>query len=109
MLEPYMALTVFVNSSFVGGVMTVCQNKKGNLITIEYHKQNAILKYEMPYSMFIKGLSSELKSVSKGFASLDYEITGYKKANLVKMDIMINGDIIDVLSGLVYKDEADHV
>jgi len=109
MLEPYMALTVFVPAVYVGAVMTVAQNKKGNLLDISYHKQNAVLKYEMPYSMFIRGLSSELKSVSQGFASLDYEIIGYKIANLIKMDIMINDNVIDVLSELVYKDEAEYV
>lgn len=107
--EPYMSLTVFVPSTYVGSVMTTAQNKKGTLLDITYHKNNAVMKYEMPYSMFIRGLSSELKSVSKGFASLDYEINGYKKANLIKMDILINENIVDVLSELVYKDEADHI
>jgi GTP-binding protein LepA len=109
MLEPYMALTIFIPATFVGAVMTVAQNKKGSLLDVLYHKQNAVLKYEMPYSMFIRGLSSELKSVSQGFASLDYEIIGYRQANLVKMDILINDNPIDVLSELVYKDEADYV
>ncbi len=108
-LEPYMVLNIFVPSSFVGAVITVAQNKRGTLLDISYHKSNAIIKYEMPYSMFIRGLSSELKSVSQGFASLDYEIMGYKKADLVKMDILINSNVIDVLSELVYKDEAEFV
>ena len=109
MFEPYMKLTIFTPSTYVGSVMTVAQNKKGNLIDINYHKQNAVINYEMPYSMFIRGLSSELKSVSQGFASLDYEIMGYKEANLIKMDILINDNIVDVLSELVYKDEAEYV
>ena len=109
MLEPYMVLNIFVPSNFVGSVMTVCQNKKGNLLDISYHKTNAIMKYDMPYSMFIRGLSSELKSVSQGFASLDYEIQGYKEAALIKMDILINDNIVDVLSELVYRDEAERV
>ena len=89
--------------------MTIAQNKRGNLIDINYHKNNAVIKYEMPYSMFIRGLSSELKSVSQGFASLDYEILEFREANLVKMDILINNNIIDVLSELVYKDEAEYM
>lgn len=109
MLEPYMNLNIFAPASFVGPVMTVCQNKRGTLLDITYHKTNAVLKYDMPYSMFIRGLASELKSISQGFASLDYEITGYREANLVKMDILINDNIIDVLSELVYKDEAEYV
>jgi GTP-binding protein LepA len=62
----------------------------------------------MPYSMFIRGLSPDLKSATQGFASLDYEITGYKQASLVKMDILINNSPIDVLSELVYEDEMDY-
>lgn len=108
-LEPYMNLNIFVPSSFVGPVMKVAQNRRGNLLDIEYHKNNAVLKYEMPYSMFIRGLSSELKSATQGFASLDYEIMGYREADLVKMDIILNDNVIDVLSELVYKDEADYV
>jgi GTP-binding protein LepA len=109
MFEPYMILTIFVPSSYVGAAMTVAQSKKGTLLDISYHKNNAILQYEMPYSMFIRGLSSELKSATQGFASLDYEINGYRQANLVKMDILINGSPIDVLSELVYEDEMNYV
>jgi GTP-binding protein LepA len=109
MFEPYMTLIIFIPAAYVGAVMTVAQNRKGNLLDISYHKQNAVLKYEMPYSMFIRGLSSELKSVSQGFASIDYEIIGYKEANLIKMDILINENVVDVLSELVYKDEAEYV
>ena len=65
MLEPYMALNIFVPAAYVGSVMTVAQNKRGNLLDIAYHKSNAVLKYEMPYSMFIRGLSSELKSATR--------------------------------------------
>jgi GTP-binding protein LepA len=108
-LEPYMSLTIFVPASYVGGVMTVAQNKRGTLLDIAYSKNNAILKYEMPYSMFIRGLSNDLKSATAGFASLDYEIRGYREANLVKMDILVNENVVDVLSELVYKDEADYV
>lgn len=108
-LEPFMDLTIFTPSSFVGGVMTVAQSKKGTLLDVSYHNNNAVLKYKMPYSMFIRGLSSELKSATQGFASLDYEITEYEEANLVKMDILINDNVIDVLSELTYKDEIEHV
>jgi GTP-binding protein LepA len=104
-----MRLTVFVPAAYVGEVMTVAQNKKGTLLDISYHKNNAILQYEMPYSMFIRGLSSELKSATQGFASLDYEITGYRQASLVKMDILINNSPIDVLSELVYEDEMSYI
>lgn len=105
-LEPYMLLNVYVPTSYVGAVMTVCQKKKGALLDIQYHDAYAVLSYEMPYSMFIRGLSAEIKSVSSGFASIDYELSDYKPADLVQLDILINSNPIDVLSELVYKDEA---
>lgn len=107
--EPYMLLNIFVPAEYVGGVMTAAQKKKGNLIDIKYHEGYAVLSYEMPYSMFIRGLSGEIKSVTAGFGSMDYELGDYKKADLVQLDILINNNIIDVLSELVYKDEAVYV
>lgn len=105
-LEPYMKLTVFAPTQFVGTIMTVCQKRKGTLLDMVYHESYAILIYEMPYSMFIRGLSAELKSVSSGFASIDYEVTGFRKADIVKLEIHINANPIDVLSEYVYKDES---
>lgn len=108
-LEPYMLLNVYVPSEYVGNVMTVCQKKKGALLDMQYHEAYAVLSYEMPYSMFIRGLSGEIKSVTSGFGSIDYELSDYKQADLVKLEIMINGNPIDVLSELVYRDEANYV
>ncbi len=107
--EPFMLLNVFAPSQYVGGIMSVAQKKKGTLLDIKYHEGYAVLTYEMPYSMFIRGLSGDIKSVTAGFGSIDYELSDYKKADLVKLDIMINGNPIDVLSELVYKDEAIYV
>ncbi len=106
MLEPYMNLIIFTPVRFIGGVMSVAQSKKGSLIDVSYHKDNAILKYNMPFSMFIRNLSPEIKTVSSGFASIDYELTDYKEADLVNLEIFINDTEIDVLSELVYSDEA---
>jgi len=107
--EPYMLLNVYAPSTYVGNIMTVCQKKKGNLLDMQYHEAYAVLSYEMPYSMFIRGLAGEIKSVTAGFGSIDYELSGYKEANLVQLDIMINSNPIDVLSELVYRDEAMYV
>jgi GTP-binding protein LepA len=107
--EPYMLLNVYAPSEYVGNVMTACQKKKGNLLDMQYHEAYAVLSYEMPYSMFIRGLDGEIKSVTSGFGSIDYELSDYKKADLVKLDIMINTNPIDVLSELVYKEEAVYV
>jgi GTP-binding protein LepA len=106
MLEPYMNLIIFTPAKYIGGIMSVAQSKKGKLSDISYHKDSAILKYEMPYSMFIRNLSPEIKTVSSGFASIDYELTDYREADLVNLEILINDTEIDVLSELVYTDEA---
>lgn len=105
-LEPYMTLIVYSPKDYVGPIMNICQNKKGNLLDLNYHESYAVLSYDMPYSMFIRGLSSDLKSASAGFTSLDYEVTSYKEANLSKVEIKVNDIGIDVLSELTYKEEA---
>ena len=105
-LEPYMTLIVYSPKDYVGPIMNICQSRKGNLLDLNYHESYAVLSYDMPYSMFIRGLSSDLKSASAGFASLDYEVTSYKEADLAKVEIKVNDVSIDVLSELAYKDEA---
>lgn len=105
-LEPYMLLTVYVPKEYVGGIMTVCQKRKGILVDMQYHESYATLSYEMPYTMFVRGLSAELKSISSGYASIDYELLDYKEADLAQLEVRINDNPIDVLSELVYKDEA---
>jgi len=107
--EPYMLLNVYTPSEHVGNVMAVCQKKKGSLLDMQYHEGFAVLSYEMPYSMFIRSLAGEIKSVTSGYGSIDYSLTDYKKADLVKLEILINGNPIDVLSELVYKDEASYL
>ncbi len=107
--EPYMLLNVYAPAEYVGNVMTVCQKKKGLMLDMQYHEAYAVLSYEMPYSMFIRGLAGDIKSVTAGFGSIDYELTDYKLADLVQLDIMINGNPIDVLSEYVYKDESGYV
>lgn len=107
--EPYMNLVIYTPVEFVGNVMTISQKKKGHLIDMQYHDAYAVLNYEMPYSMFIRGLSGEIKSGTSGFGSIDYTLSDYRKANLVKLDILINGNVIDVLSELVYRDESVYV
>ena len=104
-----MKLIVYTPKDCVGPVMNVCQARLGSLLDLNYHESYAVLTYEMPFSMFIRGISSDLKSASAGFASLDYEITTYKIADLAKIEIKVNDIAIDVLSELAYKDEAIHV
>jgi GTP-binding protein LepA len=107
--EPYMLISIYTPSDYVGGVMTISQKRKGMLLDMTYHDAYAVLTYEMPYSMFIRGLSAEIKSITSGYASMDYEITEYKEADLVPLEIRINDIPIDVLSELVYKDESVYI
>jgi len=109
LLEPYMKLIVYTPKSYVGPVMNICQAKKGALLDLNYHESFVVLSYDMPFSMFIRGLSSDLKSVSNGYASIDYELTSYKEADLARLEIKVNDVSIDVLSELVYRDEAIHI
>lgn len=108
--EPYMHLTIHVPSDYLGGVMTVCQKKKrGQMKHMEYQDTNVILEYDMPYAMFLQGLSPDLKSVSAGFASIDYELSDFRPADIVNIEIRINDTPIDVLSEFAYRDEAEYV
>jgi len=107
--EPYMRLTVYSPSTYVGNIMTACQKKNGQLIDLQYHNDVAVLIYDLPYSMFIRGLASEIKSVSSGFATMDYELTDYRKGDLENLEILINDNPIDILSELFYKDEIYYV
>lgn len=105
--EPFMHLSVFVPSEYLGGVMTVCQKKRGEMTHMEYQDTNVILEYDMPYAMFIRGLSNDLKTVSSGFASVDYELIDYRQADLVEVGVQINEVPIDVLSELTYREDAE--
>ena len=108
-LEPYMKLIIYSPKDYVGPIMNICQNRKGNLLDLNYHESYAVLSYDMPFSMFIRGISSDLKSASEGYASLDYELTSYKKADLAEIELKVNDVVIDVLTELAYKDEAINI
>lgn len=107
-LEPYMFLTVYSPKVYVGDLIGFLEKKRGSLINIIYQKENAILSYEMPYGQLLANLTSDIKSVSQGFASIDYEINNYKIADLVNLETVVNDVPIDVLSETVYRDEAYH-
>ena len=107
--EPFMLLTIYVPPTYVGAVMSLCQKRKGELLDIAYHDTYASLTYDLPYTMFIRGLSADLKTVSSGYASMDYELSDYREADLINLEIRINDVSIDVLSELVYRDEAQYI
>ena len=105
--EPYVKASIMVPSEFVGAVMELCQEKRGTFKNMEYITTNRVLlTYAMPLSETIYDFFDQLKSRTKGYASLDYEVTGYQVSQLVKLDILINGEVVDALSCIVHRDTA---
>ena len=105
--EPYILTNIFVPNEYIGSIMELCQEKRGTYISTEYIDISRVnIHYEIPLSEIVYDFFDKLKSYTKGYASFDYEIIGYKASDLVKMDIMLNGDIVDALSVIVHKDFA---
>lgn len=103
--EPYVKATITVPNDYVGPVMEICQRKRGDFITMEYLDDIRVnVIYSIPLSEIVFDFFDRLKSMTKGYASLDYEEDGYKVSDLVKMDILIHGDPVDALSFIVHKD-----
>lgn len=105
--EPYIKTNIFVPSQYIGPIMELCQDKRGNYLGVEYIDPSRVnIHYEIPLAEIVYDFFDKLKSISKGYASFDYEICGYKVSDLVKMDVLINGEIVDALSVIVHKDYA---
>ena len=105
--EPYIKTNIFVPSEFIGSIMELCQEKRGNFISMDYiDKTRVNIHYEIPLSEIVYDFFDKLKSYTKGYASFDYEYIGNKESNLVKMDILLNGEVVDALSTIVHKDFA---
>ena len=105
--EPYILTNIFVPNEYIGSIMELCQEKRGTYISTEYIDISRVnIHYEIPLSEIVYDFFDKLKSYTKGYASFDYEIIGYKTSDLVKMDIMLNGDVVDALSVIVHKDFA---
>lgn len=106
-LEPYVKATIMVPNDYVGAVMDLCERKRGNFLTMDYLDEYRVnVVYEMPMAEIIFDFFDKLKSNTKGYASLEYEVIGYKQSNLVKLDILLNGEIIDAFSTIVHRDFA---
>lgn len=105
--EPYVKATIMVPNDYVGAVMELCQNKRGNFIDMQYLDENRVsIIYELPLSEIVYDFFDQLKSNTKGYASFDYELIGYKESKLVKMDILLNNEKIDALSFIVHNTSA---
>ncbi|WP_141506095.1 translation elongation factor 4 [Paenibacillus luteus] len=105
--EPFVKAAIIVPNDYVGAIMELCQNKRGEFVNMEYLDTNRVtLTYHLPLSEIVYDFFDQLKSSTKGYASFDYEISGYRKSNLVKMDIMLNNEQVDALSVIVHRDRA---
>ncbi|MEN2985113.1 MAG: translation elongation factor 4 [Thermodesulfovibrionaceae bacterium] len=105
--EPYMKVSIIVPEEFVGEILKLCQERRGIQKEFLYLTRDRILLvYEMPLNEILWDFYDKLKSLSKGYASMDYELIGYKPSELVKLDILINGEPVDALSVIVHKDKA---
>jgi len=103
--EPYVKASIMVPNDYVGSVMELCQQKRGNFITMDYLDASRVnIIYELPLAEIVYDFFDQLKSGTKGYASLDYELIGYKQSKLVKMDILLNGEQVDALSFIVHRD-----
>jgi GTP-binding protein LepA len=105
--EPYVLVMIHTPSSYLGGIFDLCEKRRGTQKNVRYITQDRIiLEYELPLSEIMFDFFDKLKSVSRGYASMDYELVGYKASELVKLDVLINGDPVDALSIIVHKEKA---
>ena len=105
--EPYIKTNIFTPKEYIGSIMKLCQDKRGIYINMEYIDTTRVnIHYELPLSEIVYDFFDKLKSYTKGYASFDYEIIGYKSSSLVRLDILLNGEMVDALSVIVHKDFA---
>ncbi|MDA0235528.1 MAG: translation elongation factor 4, partial [Proteobacteria bacterium] len=106
--EPIITATIFLPQDYVGPVITLCNQKRGNQIDMRYHGRQVQLIYEMPMNEVVMDFFDRLKSVSRGYASLDYDFKEYRTADLVKLDLMVGGEKVDALSVIVHRASAQY-
>ncbi len=104
--EPIVTVTLFMPQEYVGAVMTLCMSKRGVQINMAYHGRQVHLTYEMPLAEIVLDFFDKLKSVSRGYASMDYEFKEYQASDVVKVDLLINGDRVDALAMMVHRSNA---
>ena len=108
--EPWMRVTIIVPTNYVGPIMDLAQGKRGTIQDMSYvDPTRAMLKYDMPLSEVIVEFYDQLKSRSQGYASLDYELAEYRAADLVRLDVLVSGTLVDALSVIVHRDRAQHM
>ena len=106
--EPIVTVNLYMPLEYVGSVITLCTQKRGTQINISYHGKQVMLVYEMPMAEIVMDFFDKLKSVSRGYASMDYEFKEYRAADVVKVDMLINGEKVDALSVIVHRANSQH-
>jgi GTP-binding protein LepA len=107
MEEPIVSASIMTPTEYVGAIMELCQNKRGSYLNMEYlEEKRVVLHYELPLNEVIYDFFDALKSKTRGYASFGYELKGYKKSELVKMDILINSELVDAFSLIVHEEKA---
>ncbi len=107
--EPYVEATIHVPEEYIGSIMELCQENRGEFIDMQYVDQNRVaLQYKMPLSEIITDFFNQLKSKSRGYATLDYDMIGYEESDLVKLDILVNKEPVDALSTIVFEEDAHY-
>ncbi|MDR5732461.1 translation elongation factor 4 [Caballeronia sp. LZ025] len=106
--EPIVTVNLYMPQEYVGSVITLCTNKRGQQINMQYHGRQVQLTYEIPMAEIVLDFFDRLKSTSRGYASMDYEFKEYRAADVVKVDMLINGDKVDALSVIVHRSQSQH-
>src|SRR6185503_19312020 len=105
--EPYVLAHVLTPSEYLGNIMKLCQDRRGIFVGLDYmEEKRARVGYRLPLAEIVLDFYDRLKSVSRGYASLDYEFDGYREGDMVKLDVMLNGETVDALSAIVHRDKA---
>jgi GTP-binding protein LepA len=107
MEEPFVRVTIYTPTEFLGNLIKLCEDKRGIQQKMEYlNEKRVLLEYRLPMNEIVMDFYDKLKSISKGYASMEYELDGYEESDLVKMDVLINGDPVDALSLIVHRSKA---
>jgi GTP-binding protein LepA len=105
--EPWIRATILTPDDYLGAVLKLCQERRGEQVDLSYVGSRAMVQYDLPLNEVVFDFYDRLKSVSKGYASFDYHITGYREGDLVKMQILVNAEPVDALSMLVHRSQAE--
>ena len=107
--EPWIKATIITPDQYLGSIIKMCQDKRGIQTNLSYSGNRAVLAYELPLNEVVFDFNDRIKSMTSGYASFDYEITGHKEGSLVKLGILVNSEPVDALAMMVHKDFAQSI